>query len=63
MNKFTIEKNEYLKYDIQGFYNTNYTGYKQPRNPDYLNQLKNDITPYSEQILQLACNTLEKILK
>lgn len=40
MKKFTIPANNYLRQNIKGFYHTDYTGYNQPGNPDYINTLK-----------------------
>ena len=52
MNKFEIKKNQYLNKDIQGFYHTHYLRYKQPGNPDFLNDLKNTFNDYSNQKLE-----------
>lgn len=40
-NKFIIERNRYLKRNINGYYHQLYTGFNQPDNPDFLNILKN----------------------
>lgn len=47
MNYHTIQKNGFLGTDIKAYFNTYYVGYKQPNNPDFLNELKNtfDNTP------------------
>ncbi|PNV83687.1 MAG: amidophosphoribosyltransferase [Sulfurimonas sp.] len=63
MNKFTIGTNEYLSYNVQGFYHTNYTRYKNPGNPDYLNDLKNTFNDYSMDKLNSATNQLHNVLK
>lgn len=42
MNEFIIEGNAYLSRSTRGFFHTNYLGFKQPGNPDFLNFLKND---------------------
>lgn len=42
MKPFTINKNEYLKQNIQGFYHTDFGGVDMPNNPNYLYKLKND---------------------
>ncbi len=63
MNKFTIFANEYLKYGIQGFYHTNYMGYKNFNNPDYLNDLKNTFNDFSKMKLYNAKNKLYNVLK
>ena len=42
MNSFTISKDkDYLKQDIQAYYNAKYTTMHEEGNPDYLNDLKN----------------------
>ncbi len=63
MNKFEIKKNQYLNKDIQGFYHTHYLRYKQPGNPDFLNDLKNTFNDYSNQKLEKATNELYNVLK
>ena len=42
MTPFTIEKNSYLKQNIQGFYHTHFGGVDLPDNPNFLYKLKND---------------------
>lgn len=42
MTPFTIERNSYLKQDIQGFYHTHFGGINLPNNPNFLYKLKND---------------------
>ena len=63
MNKFIIYPNLYLTQNIQGYYYTNYTGYKKPGNPDYLNDLKNTFNNFSEEKLDKATNQLFDVLK
>jgi predicted amidophosphoribosyltransferase len=63
MNKFTINANEYLSYNIQGFYHTDYIRYRNPGNPDYLNDLKNTFNDYSIDKLNSATNQLYTVLK
>lgn len=41
MKNFTVKQNKLLEKDIQGFYNTEYIGYQQEGNPDFINHLKN----------------------
>lgn len=41
MEKFFIEKNNFLKKDIIGYYNCIYSGFKTKENPDFINLLKN----------------------
>jgi len=62
MNKFIIYANLYLRQQIQGYY-TNYTGYKKPGNPDYLNDLKNTFNNFSEEKLDKVTNRLYNVLK
>jgi len=63
MNKFMIYKNQYLKQNIQGYYHTNYLGYRKSGNPDYLNDLKNTFNDFSKEKLDNAMNQLYKVLK
>jgi hypothetical protein len=42
MTPFTIERNRFLKQNIQGFYHTDFGGVDLPNNPNYLYKLKND---------------------
>ncbi len=62
MNEFTIYKNEYLKQNIRAFYHTDYLGYKEDNNPDYINILKNTYNSYNLSILNKACNDMEEFL-
>lgn len=41
MKNFTVKQNKLLEKDVQGFYNTEYVGYQQEGNPDFINHLKN----------------------
>ena len=41
MERFTIQKNDFLPNDCTGYFHLYYVGYGQPDNPDYLNTLKN----------------------
>ncbi|MDU3778238.1 MAG: hypothetical protein E7G48_09115 [Veillonella sp.] len=41
MERFTIQKNDFLSHDCIGYFHLYYVGYGQPGNPDYLNILKN----------------------
>ncbi len=43
MTPFTIEKNNFLTKNIQGFYHTHFGGVDLPNNPNFLYKLKNDI--------------------
>jgi len=67
MNKFTIYANEYLNYNIQGFYHEEY--HKGNWKIDgtienIITTLKNDIPPFkSKEILQLAIDRLIAIIE
>ena len=67
MNKFVIHSDdEYLDRNIQGFYHTDYKGYKSAGNPDYLNDLKNtfdDCSKENSHKLGKAKEKLTSILK
>ena len=63
MNKFRIQANAYLSQNTIGFYNTDYVGFKQVGNPDYLNDLKNDFGNNSIGKLYNAQNQLYAVLK
>ena len=64
MNEFTIFSNEeYLKRNIQSYYHTHYTGYRNLGNPDYLNYLKNTFDNESNEKLEKAIHQLYDVLK
>ena len=42
MTPFTVERNDYLTQDIQGFYHTHFGGVDLINNPNFLYKLKND---------------------
>lgn len=50
LNEFIIKPNEYLQQAVRAFYRTDYTGYNQPNNPNYINVMKNTFnsTPVKE---------------
>ncbi|MDR1879274.1 MAG: hypothetical protein LBQ64_06905, partial [Bacteroidales bacterium] len=58
MYTFTISPNKYLSQNIQAFYHTDYVGYRQDGNPDYINTLKNTFGSEGTVNLQNAANTL-----
>lgn len=62
MNNFTIEKNDFLKSNTQGYYNTDYVGYRKQGNPDFINVLKNTFNSYSDSILKQAVSDLRSVL-
>lgn len=67
MKRFTIQKNDFLKMDTQGYFHSEYfPGGKWKISGTIENiicTLKNDITPYTEDVLQNVCSQLETILK
>jgi hypothetical protein len=66
MQQFIIRKNEYLNQDILAFYHSDYSGGGQWRIAGTIENiictLKNDITPYSDYVLQGAAKQLSSIL-
>lgn len=60
--EFIIFPNEYLTQEIKLFYHTNYLGYRQIGNPDYLNTLKNTYNSYSKEVLETAIQELINVL-
>ena len=72
MKEFTISKDkDYLKQDIQAYYNTTYTGRNNDGNSDYLNDLKNtygkpddsDSKKYKESELKKLKNAVKALKK
>ncbi|MGQ3683587.1 MAG: amidophosphoribosyltransferase [Candidatus Loosdrechtia sp.] len=63
MYKFTIPHNEYLGQEIQAFYHTDFPGWQNPGNPDYINILKNNYGDDSKFILDSAVQKLEGVLR
>ncbi len=63
MFKFTIYSNKYLEQNVQGFYHTEYTGYRNDNNPDYLNDLKNTFDDTPKEKLNNAKDQLSGVLK
>src|ERR1035437_391424 len=67
MNSFTIEPNECLTQSIQAFYHSDYSGgggqwQIQGTIENIICTLKNDITPYANNVLQNASQQLAAIL-
>lgn len=65
MHNFIIEPNNYLKQEIRAFYHTDYIGFRQQGNPDYINYLKNTYNDFSRQNiknLNTAIRTLTDVL-
>ncbi|GAB6393809.1 MAG: amidophosphoribosyltransferase [Bacteroidales bacterium] len=67
MNRFTIQKNEYLSRDTLAFYHADYFGSGGQRHVEgtienVVCTLKNDITPYSADVLERAVGRLSSFL-
>jgi FMN phosphatase YigB (HAD superfamily) len=67
MNRFIIEPNEFLAHRTEAFYHSDYHGGAGRWQivgtiENVICTLKNDITPYSNDILERACRQLEGIL-
>lgn len=62
MHQFTIQANQYLQQEIRGFYHTNFVGYQNPGNPDYINILKNTFNNCSMSKLNAAVKELDSAL-
>lgn len=62
MNKFIIEKNEYLNNIIYGYYHTDYLRMGKPGNPDFLNIPKNTFNDFNIEKLNDALKEIENIL-
>jgi hypothetical protein len=67
MLQFIIESNDFLSQDIKAFYHADYLGGGQWKVPGTIENiictLKNDITPYSINVLQKTTQRLESILE
>lgn len=67
MNQFTIEPNEYLNQRIQAYYHSDYSAGGQWQVAGTIENtictLKNDITPYTDNVLQHAAQQLSAILQ
>lgn len=59
LNQFTVVRNDFLNQDVNGFYRTDYIGYKQPNNPNYLNYFKNTFNNFSYNKLNSALSELK----
>lgn len=62
VNKFYINKNEFLSKNVTGYYHQLYTGYKQQDNPDFINVLKNTFGTEKLENLTAARNNVIDIL-
>jgi len=62
--KFTVDKNkQYLSTSVSGYYTTDYVGMGNPGNPNYLNDLKNQLNDFSKEKLDDAQNALRTVLQ
>jgi len=62
MHSFIIKSNHYLNQNIQAFYHTDYVGYQNPGNPEYINTLKNTFIDVPIFELTSAAQELESVL-
>jgi hypothetical protein len=62
MERFIIYANHYLRQNVTGFYHTEYTGYNQPDNPNYVNTLKNTFNNENIHNLNQAVQQLRNVL-
>ena len=60
--RFYLYGNEFLENDSVGYYSVDYTGYRTPGNPDYLNRLKNTFNNEHQIDLNIAKDTVVKML-
>jgi len=63
VSEFLLNKNEYLKQEVSGFYHTDFGGVDHPNNPNFLYKLKND--PHHKWTggqLELAKRELRQII-
>ncbi len=63
MNRFELRTNDYLRRCTTAFYHTDYVGYRQPGNPDYVNCLKNTFGKELQHNLDLAREELRQVLE
>ncbi|MDY2794776.1 MAG: phosphoribosyltransferase [Peptostreptococcus porci] len=62
MKSHIIQRNNFLSTDIQAYFNTYYVGYKQPDNPNFLNELKNTFNDKPLIDLEIAKEYVYNIL-
>jgi hypothetical protein len=66
MQQFIIQENQHLNLSVQAYYHSDYHGGGQWKVQGTIENtictLKNDITPYSDDVLQIATNQLKEIL-
>ncbi len=63
MKEFTINSNEYLSQDIQGYYHQDYLHYQEEGNPDFINDLKNQFGDTDDYVLNDAKKELKQVFK
>ena len=63
MKQFRIDPNKYLDLPVTAFYHVPYTKMGYPRNPDYLNVLKNTFNNFPQPKLLSASQELKKALQ
>ena len=62
VNRFSINKNNFLVKEITGYFHQYYTGYGQPDNPEFINVLKNTFNSKAHSNLISARNKVTDIL-
>jgi hypothetical protein len=66
MENFIIEANNFLSRNVRGYYHSEYHGggnwNVDGTIENIITTLKNDITPYNDEVLHIACNRLRNIL-
>ena len=62
MYESEIVANKYLQENIRFFYHTDYVGYQNTGNPDYINTFKNTYGSYSNIKLNSSVRELENVL-
>ncbi len=63
MKEFTINSNDFLSQDIQGYYHQDYLHYQEEGNPDFINDLKNQFGDTDDCILHDAKKDLKQVFK
>ena len=63
MMQFQVQANDYLSRRTNAFYHVQYTGMRNPGNPDYLNDLKNTFNNFPQHKLQSAVKNLRNVLQ
>ena len=63
LRAFTIYRNQYLTVETAGYHREDYTKYKDPGNPDFINYLKNTFNDCDTSVLENAKNKVIDILE